>query len=229
MIGDGKACDFSGARRVAGRIYAGEIGEKKKMGEIRVDLEAKEVEMTEAGERRGLTFSRHFTRELEPGQTPYDVLEWEKRTASITNAKGEVVFEQHDVEVPRDWSQTATNIVASKYFHGTDRLARARVEPGSARSSRGRHDRRTGAATSGYFADQDDAENFRFELAHLMLNQMASFNSPVWFNVGVKTRAATAGPGTRSPSASPPSAPTSTRRSARPASSTRSTIRSSRS
>ncbi|HXZ40458.1 MAG TPA: hypothetical protein VEG68_06920, partial [Terriglobales bacterium] len=64
----------------------------------------------------GLTFHRFFTK---PGVSPYDELEWERRTAQITDAHGNVIFEQKDVEVPKDWSMTATNIVASKYLHGT--------------------------------------------------------------------------------------------------------------
>ena len=136
-----------------------------------------------AGE--GLTFSRYFTKDLAAGETPYSVLEWERRTASITDAQGNSVFEQRDVEMPAAWSQTATNIVASKYFHGTV----------------GRDDRESSladlvhrvvdtiadwGAEGGYFASPADVENFRGDLAHLMLNQKASFNSPVWFNVGVK-------------------------------------------
>ena len=69
----------------------------------------------------GLSFSRFFTK---PGVSPYDEIEWEKRTALITDAKGNAIFEQKDVEVPKDWSVTATNIVASKYLHGR-RHARA--------------------------------------------------------------------------------------------------------
>ncbi len=68
--------------------------------------------------RTGVQFPRYFTARLEPGKTPYDEVAWETRTASIGNDKGAVIFEQRDVEVPADWSQTATNIVASKYFHG---------------------------------------------------------------------------------------------------------------
>ena len=64
----------------------------------------------------GLSFRRFFTK---PGVSPYDEIEWELRTAQITDAKGNVIFEQKDVEVPKDWSMTATNIVASKYLHGT--------------------------------------------------------------------------------------------------------------
>ena len=155
------------------------------MGEIRVNLAAKEAEINQDTPRRGLSFPRHFTSELEPGETPYDVLEWEKRTASITDAKGNTVFEQHDIDVPRDWSQTATNIVASKYFHGTVGTPDREASVGQlvhrvvdTITDWGRND--------GFFADESDAENFRMELAHLMINQMASFNSPVWFNVGVK-------------------------------------------
>src|SRR5246127_44619 len=68
--------------------------------------------------RKGIAFPRHFTAGLEPGKTPYDAVNWETRTAAIGNDKGAVIFEQRDVETPVDWSQTATNIVASKYFYG---------------------------------------------------------------------------------------------------------------
>src|SRR5580700_5443208 len=71
-----------------------------------------------AAERVGVEFPRHFTSRLEGGKTPYDDVKWELRTASIGNDKGAVIFEQRDVEVPADWSQTATNIVVSKYFYG---------------------------------------------------------------------------------------------------------------
>jgi len=135
--------------------------------------------------KSGLSFPRYFTARLEPGQTPYDEIRWELRTASITNDKGAVIFEQRDVEVPADWSQTATNIVASKYFHG--KLG----SPERERSVRQLVARVVDTITAwglkdGYFSAEQDAENFRLELAHLMLNQKAAFNSPVWFNVGVK-------------------------------------------
>src|ERR671938_405216 len=68
--------------------------------------------------KTGISFPRFFTSRLEAGKTPYDDVQWETRTASIGNDKGSVIFEQRDVEAPVDWSQTATNIVASKYFHG---------------------------------------------------------------------------------------------------------------
>src|ERR1700712_5033579 len=69
-------------------------------------------------ERTGVSFPRYFTSRLEAGKTPYDQVNWEKRSATIGNDKGSVIFEQRDIEVPAEWSQTATNIVASKYFHG---------------------------------------------------------------------------------------------------------------
>ena len=68
--------------------------------------------------KTGIAFPRYFTARLDAGKTPYDEVQWETRTASIGNDKGSVIFEQRDVEVPVDWSQTATNIVASKYFYG---------------------------------------------------------------------------------------------------------------
>lgn len=135
--------------------------------------------------RKGIEFPRYFTAHLPPGKTPYDEVTWELRTATITNEKGEIIFEQRDVEVPADWSQTATNIVASKYFHG--RLGTPEREYSVRQLIRrvvdtitewGKKDR--------YFRTEQDAENFRMELAHLLLTQKASFNSPVWFNVGVK-------------------------------------------
>src|SRR5689334_22369930 len=90
------------------------------MGLLTVDLSTR-TELKRplpASQRTGMEFPRYFTARLKPGTTPYDEVAWELRTASIGNDKGSVIFEQRDVEVPADWSQTATNIVASKYFHG---------------------------------------------------------------------------------------------------------------
>ncbi|HMJ63664.1 MAG TPA: hypothetical protein VK493_17965, partial [Bryobacteraceae bacterium] len=131
-----------------------------------------------------MSFPRFFTSKLEAGVTPYDQITWELRTATIGNDKGSVIFEQRDVEVPADWSQTATNIVVSKYFHG-------RMGSPERESSVGQLVHRVvdtiadwGIAGK-YFKTREDGENFRLELAHLMLTQKACFNSPVWFNVGV--------------------------------------------
>ncbi len=130
----------------------------------------------------GLEFHRYFTRE---GSSPYDDIEWEIRTASITNEKGEIIFQQDGVEIPKSWSQTATNIVVSKYFHG--RLG----TPERERSVRQLVERVVRTITEwgvqgGYFASSEDAQIFRDELTFLLLNQYAAFNSPVWFNCGIE-------------------------------------------
>jgi ribonucleoside-diphosphate reductase alpha chain len=136
-------------------------------------------------ERIGVDFPRYFTARQEAGKTPYDAIKWDLRTASIGNDKGAVIFEQRDVEVPVDWSQTATNIVVSKYFYGKigspERETSVRQLVGrvvDTIAGWGRDQR--------YFKTPEDAGSFRDELAHLMLTQKACFNSPVWFNVGVK-------------------------------------------
>src|SRR5689334_12632566 len=128
----------------------------------------------------GLQFRRLFTK---PGVSPYDELEWELRTAQITDAKGGVIFEQKDVETPKDWSMTATNIVASKYLHGT--LDTPERETGVRQLvSRVAETIRDWGINGGYFRTAEDAAIFHDELAHLLLQQKAAFNSPVWFNVG---------------------------------------------
>ncbi len=132
--------------------------------------------------REGLTFSRYFTTD---GVHPFDQVEWETRDAVIPNYKeGGNAFEQRDVEFPITWSQNATNIVAQKYFRGT--LGTPQRES-SVRQLVGRVvDTITGWGTKNrYFATAEDARVFAEELAHLLVNQKAAFNSPVWFNVGV--------------------------------------------
>src|SRR5579862_4180664 len=158
------------------------------MGQLTVDLSAK-MEMLKTKEqklnRTGVAFPRYFTARQEAGKTPYDEVRWETRTASIGNDKGAVIFEQRDIEVPVDWSQTATNIVASKYFHG--KLGSPERETSVAQLVQRVVDTIAGwGGKDGYFATEEDNQNFRDELAHLMLTQKACFNSPVWFNVGVK-------------------------------------------
>src|SRR5690349_23670508 len=140
---------------------------------------------TKNKKKTGVAFPRFFTTKLEAGKTPYDDVQWETRTASIGNDKGAVIFEQRDIEVPVDWSQTATNIVASKYFYG--KLGSPERETSVAQLVQRVVDTIAGwGQKDGYFKTEQDGENFRFELAHLMLTQKACFNSPVWFNVGVK-------------------------------------------
>jgi ribonucleoside-diphosphate reductase alpha chain len=128
----------------------------------------------------GLSFRRLFTK---PGVSPYDEVEWELRLAQITDAQGNVIFEQKDVEIPKDWSMTATNIVASKYLHGT--LGTAQRETG-VRQLVGRvaETIRDWGLAQGYFKTADDGATFHDELVHILVRQYAAFNSPVWFNVG---------------------------------------------
>jgi ribonucleoside-diphosphate reductase alpha chain len=128
----------------------------------------------------GLSFRRFFTK---AGVSPYDEIEWEKRTALITDAKGNAIFEQKDVEVPKDWSVTATNIVASKYLHGT--LGTPERESGvRALVTRVAETIRDWGLSQGYFKTPEDGATFHDELSHILLRQYAAFNSPVWFNVG---------------------------------------------
>ncbi len=131
--------------------------------------------------RRGISFRRFFTK---PGIHPFDEIEWELRTASIQNEKGKTIFEQRNVEVPKDWSMTATNIVASKYFHG--KIGTAERES-SVRQlvSRVADTITQWGLEDGYFKTGEDAQVFRDELTHLLVRQKAAFNSPVWFNCGL--------------------------------------------
>src|SRR5258708_3861911 len=161
--------------------------EMKHMAQLATGLSSKVKDLNriqKKEQRMGVEFPRYFTAGLEAGKTPYEAIMWETRTAAIGNDKGAVIFEQRDVEAPMDWSQTATNIVASKYFYG--KMGTPERETSVAQlvhrvvdtiADWGKADR--------YFKTDADAENFRAELAHLMLTQKACFNSPVWFNVGV--------------------------------------------
>jgi len=141
------------------------------------------IRMSLAPDRLSIGIRRHYTT---PGVNPYDMVEWERRDARITNWKdGSVAFEQKDVEIPASWSLNATNIVAQKYFRGT--LGTAERET----SLRQVIDRVADTITTwgvegGYFVDTDEAEAFRSELKYILVTQRAAFNSPVWFNIGVK-------------------------------------------
>jgi ribonucleoside-diphosphate reductase alpha chain len=149
-----------------------------------LDAQAPTVEKGEHYSDRGLRFHRRFTK---AGTHPYDDIEWESRDAVIADAKGKPVFEQRDVEIPKSWSQGATNIVVSKYFRGelgkperessvkqmVDRVAQTIAKWGR---------------EGGYFATQADAQVFEDELTAILVNQRAAFNSPVWFNVGITER-----------------------------------------
>ncbi|MCX7984561.1 MAG: vitamin B12-dependent ribonucleotide reductase [Bacteroidetes bacterium] len=148
------------------------------------EVDIKDSSKESRSSKRGLYFERYFTK---PGVHPFDEIEWELRTATISNDRGEKIFEQRNVEVPKFWSMTATNIVASKYFYGplgspqretsvrqmVDRVARTYYIWGK---------------QGGYFASEEDALIFYHELMYLLVHQYMSFNSPVWFNVGVEER-----------------------------------------
>ena len=128
----------------------------------------------------GLSMRRLFTK---PGVSPYDEVEWELRTAAITDAQGNVIFEQKDVEVPKDWSMTATNIVASKYLHG--QIDTPERETGVRQLvARVAETMRDWGLAQGYFKTPEDGATFHDELVHILVRQYAAFNSPVWFNVG---------------------------------------------
>src|SRR6266849_2732239 len=132
----------------------------------------------------GLRFGRYFTA---AGSHAYDLIEWERRTAAIMGEKGQVIFEQKDVEVPRSWSQLAINVVAQKYFRG------GQGTPERETSVRQLIDRVVETLAKwgregNYFASEEDAENWAEELRYLLVTQHASFNSPVWFNLGVPGR-----------------------------------------
>jgi len=132
----------------------------------------------------GLVFERYFT---DGSVSPFDKVEWEKRTAQIGNEKGVTIFKQDNVEVPKSWSQTATNIVTSKYFHGKpgtpERETSVRQLIGRVVNTIVRW-----GEEGGYFADEASRDAFQDELTHLLVEQKMSFNSPVWFNVGVQTK-----------------------------------------
>ncbi len=134
--------------------------------------------------RRGIAVPRYFSTQA---VDPAEELAWESRTAAITGDGGKVIFEQKDVEVPKSWSALATNVVASKYFRGAlgspQRESSVRQLVSRVVSTIGRWGR-----TDGYFASEEDAAAFEAELSHLLYRQKMSFNSPVWFNVGVEER-----------------------------------------
>ena len=132
----------------------------------------------------GIAIDRYFTK---AGVDVYDTCEWEMRSAIITNERGEAVFEQKDVEMPKFWSQMATNVVVSKYFRGhigtPDRETSVRQLIGRVVRTITEWGRE-----GGYFASVEDGDTFRDELTHILLYQMAAFNSPVWFNVGIEPK-----------------------------------------
>src|SRR5215831_18935066 len=161
-------------------------GAEAEMAEARTALNTKAAMEQTATKRAttGLEFQRRFT---DGKVAPFDKVEWERRTALIGNDKGQVIFRQENIEVPKNWSQTATNIVVSKYFHGKPNT------PERENSVRQLIARVADTITRwgeecGYFANAESKAAFHDELTHLLVEQKMAFNSPVWFNVGVQPK-----------------------------------------
>src|ERR1700689_1763417 len=150
------------------------------MPELKTEFTIPAVHTPAKKKPSGLSFRRFFTK---LGVSPYNEVEWDLRLAQITDAQGNVIFEQKDGEGPKDWSLTATNIVASKYLHG---------KPGPPERETGVRQLVTRVAETirnwglaqGYFKTPEDGATFHDELVHILVRQYAAFNSPVWFNVG---------------------------------------------
>jgi ribonucleoside-diphosphate reductase alpha chain len=151
--------------------------------DIATQAPADSAENTVVDESASLAVRRYFTI---PGRDPFDEIEWETRDAFIPG-KDKPVFDQKDVEFPKFWSQTATNIVAQKYFRGR------MTSPERERSVRQMIGRVVDTISAwgrkdGYFATDEEADTFEAELKAILVNQLASFNSPVWFNVGFEEK-----------------------------------------
>jgi ribonucleoside-diphosphate reductase alpha chain len=150
------------------------------MPEVRDQIKTQTAASNTKKKAQGLTFRRLFTK---PGVSPYNEVEWELRHAQITDSQGGMIFEQKNVEVPKDWSMTATNIVASKYLHG--QVGTEERETGVRQLvARVAETIRDWGMKDGYFRTSEDAATFHDELVHLLVRQHVAFNSPVWFNVG---------------------------------------------
>jgi len=150
------------------------------MPEVRDQIKTQSMPAADRKPNGGLTFRRFFTK---AGISPYNEVEWELRNAQITDSQGGMIFEQKDVEVPKDWSMTATNIVASKYLHG--QIGTGERETGVRQLvARVAETIRDWGMKDGYFRTSEDAATFHDELVHLLIRQHMAFNSPVWFNVG---------------------------------------------
>ncbi len=148
-----------------------------------VEITQEQLENAVRDAARQIGVKRYFTI---PGRDPFEEIEWEVRDAFIPG-KDKPVFEQKNVEFPKFWSQTATNIVAQKYFRG--KMGSPERET-SVRQMIGRVVETVGewGRAGGYFADDEEAEAFEAELKAILVNQLASFNSPVWFNVGFEEK-----------------------------------------
>ncbi|PID78514.1 ribonucleoside-diphosphate reductase, adenosylcobalamin-dependent [bacterium DOLZORAL124_64_63] len=185
LFGDSSAQDggTTAERTTVDRAAAGNPADEVDLAELAQEG-AKSVHTAAQPKGKGMAVGRYYTK---PGVHPYDELEWEMRSASITGPAGEVLFQQDDVEIPVKWSQMATNVVVSKYFRG------GQGTPERETSVKQLISRVSNTITDWGIKDEtfqslEDAENFRAELTHILVGQLAAFNSPVWFNVGVEKR-----------------------------------------
>src|SRR3954469_20966398 len=151
--------------------------------EKKVELRPDELVNSVVSDDASLAVRRYFTI---AGRDPFDEIDWEVRDAFIPG-KDKPVFEQKGVEFPKFWSQTATNIVAQKYFRG--RMSSPERES-SVRQMIGRvvDTIVKWGRDGGYFADEEESDTFEAELKAILVNQLAAFNSPVWFNVGFEEK-----------------------------------------
>src|SRR5579862_1421252 len=171
--------------RDPGQLFGGTTaGAEAEMAETRIALNTPMQTEKIARRASGLEFQRRFT---DGKVSPFDKVEWERRTALIGNDKGQVIFRQENVEVPKSWSQTATNIVTSKYFHGKPNTPERESSVRQLISRVANTIVRWGEE-GGYFATAESKDAFHDELTHLLVEQKMAFNSPVWFNVGVQAK-----------------------------------------
>ncbi|GAB4363413.1 MAG: vitamin B12-dependent ribonucleotide reductase [Calditrichia bacterium] len=176
---------MSKSKTVSNRMERDPMLFPDELGEIKTEPEKKPARRKGRSKpSEKMKFEHYFSK---AGVHPFDAIEWEKRVAIIANDKGDVFFKQEDVEVPTFWSQLATNVVVSKYFHGslgTDERETS-VKQLINRVSRTISD---WGKKDGYFLTENDSETFYNELTHLLVHQYAAFNSPVWFNVGIEEK-----------------------------------------
>lgn len=155
--------------------------------EISVTKPVAKPKKTQPQTETGLRFKRRLTK---PNRHPFDAIEWDKRTSVIRDEKGNIIHEIKNIEVPKSWSQLATDIISFKYFRRRG-VPLTIAETGAETSARqviyrvAHSIRMSGERQGGYFATVEDADTFEAELTHLLINQMGAFNSPVWFNVGL--------------------------------------------
>ena len=187
LFGDGAEVGTHAAARldiVTGDIATGETTTEDLLENANADQVSAEVSNESRIKGHGMAIERRYTTE---GVHPYDALEWEMRSAIIANDKGETLFRQDNCEVPTSWTQMATNVVVSKYFRG------GQGTPDREHSVRQLIDRVANSVADWgikdeYFTTAEDGEIFRDELKHILVNQLAAFNSLVWFNVGVEKK-----------------------------------------